>query len=131
MRDIRCGYRPHELETTEVLDALEQSLAVAEKHGNQVNLHFVDQASAQVLPGGAPPTRERYIQPPRGAPRQLERCRDAIGYKREGRSALERERRAGVVRKHEYRVVKWRIGAPPTVPRPCAVPRARVAAEHV
>jgi hypothetical protein len=59
-----------------------------------VDLHFIDQAGAQVLPGGARPTREPHIQAAGGATRQLERRRDAIGYKREGRSALERERRA-------------------------------------
>ena len=77
MRYVRRGDRPNELETSEVSDAFEQSLAGAEKDRYQVNLHLVDQAGAQVLPGSARSTRKRHIQPARGLPRQLERFRDA------------------------------------------------------
>lgn len=117
MRHIRRRNRPHEVETSEVSDAFEQSLAAAEKDRHQVNLHLVDQTGAQVLPGGARPARERHIRSARDLSRQLERRRDALGYKPEGRSALERERWARVVCEHEYRVVKRRIDSPPPVPR--------------
>jgi hypothetical protein len=105
-RLIGCGHRPRELETAEIPDAFEESLTGAEQHRHQVNLHFADQAGGKVLPGRARATRERYIQ--------SSRRHDTLGHERERRSALKRERRARVVRKHEYGVVKWGIHAPPT-----------------
>src|SRR6185312_15086444 len=75
-----------------------------------------DQSFAQVLPDGADAAAQPDVLAGRRLARTLERRMDAVGHEVEGRAALHRVRRAGVVRQHEDRRVVGRVRAPPALP---------------
>jgi len=132
VRHVWCGDRAHQLEPAQIVaDAIEEPLTPAEECRRKVDLHLVHEPRPEILLGDVRSPGERYVFSTGGSSRLLERCLDAIGDEGEGRSAIERERLAWVMREHEHRVVEWRVGSPPTVPRLVGVPRSGVAAEHV
>src|SRR5205823_14262870 len=128
----RRGNRPRECETVEIVtDTGEEALTVAKKRGHEADLHLVDEAGGEILLRGARAAGQRHVLPPRRAPRLLERRLDPVGVEGERRAALQPERLARMMSKHEHRVMVRGIVSPPTRPRGAAFPRAGVTAEHV
>src|SRR5438270_12692876 len=121
----RRGNRPRECETVEIVtDTGEEALTVAKKRGHEADLHLVDEAGGEVLLRGARAARQRHVLPPRRAPRLLERRLDRVGDDGERRAALQPERLARMMSKHEHRVMVRGIVSHPTRPRVAASPLA-------
>jgi hypothetical protein len=109
---------------------VEETCAIAQKHGHDVDIHLVNQAGLQVLLGqGGAAAQGDVFAPPRVLG-PLKRCLDALGDEVEGRAALHFERIAGVMRKDEDGHVEGRILSPPAIPG-TVPPRTVVGAKHV
>ena len=87
-------------------EVLEQPDAVAEEHGDEVDLKLVEQPGLEVLLGDARAAADRDVLVARGRLGLLERGLDAVGDEGEGRSSLLGHRLAGVVGEDEHRVVE-------------------------
>src|SRR5258707_4986814 len=125
VRYLWRGDRPHQLQPVQIVaEVVEKPLTAPEKRRHEANLHFVHQASREILLCGSRSAAERYILAAGGSARLFERSLNAVCDEGEGRSAFKREWRARVMREHEHGVVERRGGAPPTTPRVLGVPRA-------
>jgi hypothetical protein len=126
------GDRSYELEAVQaVTDAFEKSLSAAEQRRSEIDRHLIDEIRGEILLRRTRSAGERYVFAACSPARLFERRLDARRDEREGRSALELERLAFVMRQHEHGMMIWRICPPPTVPRLFWIPRAGVTTEHV
>src|SRR2546428_12513432 len=79
-------------------------------------MQLVDHPGAEELSDGRHAAAEPNVAVARGGFRLLERGVDPIGDEVEYGAALHRDRRAGMMRQHEYRHMIWRLLAPPAPP---------------
>jgi hypothetical protein len=93
------------------IDAGEEGLASAQKHGGDHEVDLVDQPGGEVLADGGNATAEPDVLALGHLLRALQRGMDAIGHEVKGRSALHRDRRTGMVRQHEDGHVVGRVVA--------------------
>ena len=109
---------------------VEETCAIAQKHGHDVDIHLVNQAGLQVLLGhGGAAAQGDVFAPPRVLG-PLKRCADPFGDEVEGRAALHFERIPAVMRKDEDGHVEGRILSPPAIPG-TESPRTVATAKHV
>src|SRR5687767_8423807 len=82
--------------------AVEQASSVAEQHGRDVNLQFVDQSSAQELLDRVRAAGDRDVLVAGGCPGLLEGALDAVGDEGERCSSLLGHGLPGMVGEDEY-----------------------------
>jgi hypothetical protein len=112
------------------IGVVEQPGAIAKKHGNDVDFHFVDQTGLEVLLGDIGATAQGNVFAARSVPGPLKRHIDSFGDEVKSCSTLHLKRIAGVMGENEDRHMKRRIFSPPTVPG-IIPPRPIASAKHV
>src|SRR6185436_12031271 len=90
-----------QLETVQVGDAFEQSLAGAKKEWRDAQIHSVDETGLEVLVGDAGTAGQADILCTRCSLRLLERRLDSIGNEVEGVVTLQPQWLARMMREHE------------------------------
>ena len=64
MRHIRCSHCSNQLETDQIGDPIEQSLAGTQNRWHQVDHHFVYQSGAEILASDIRPAASATSRPP-------------------------------------------------------------------
>src|SRR5438876_1310806 len=112
------------------VDVMQEVLAGPEQDGADREMQLVDQPGLEKLSDGRHAAAEPNVAVARGGFRLLERGPNSIGNEVEYGAALHRDRRAGMMRQHEYRHMIGRLLAPPALPA-LVGPGAADRAEHV
>src|SRR5207249_4108779 len=111
-------------------ETVEEADAVAQKHGNEVDLELVEQPGFQVLLSDSRPTGERDVLVAGGRPSLLEGGFDPVGHERERGPSLLGYPLARVMGENEHRDTERRVFSPPAVGSGIVFPRALSTAEH-
>jgi hypothetical protein len=99
-----------------VAEILEESLAAAEQHGDDGEMHLVDEPSTKVLPDGGSPAPQQNITVTGSFACCAQSRLDPAIDKMEGGSPLRFDGGTRVVREHEDRVMKRGLCSPPAGP---------------
>jgi len=112
------------------IDTLEQSLTRAKKDWRHRDVHFVDQALAQILLNDIDSATQTYVFSSRGFTGPGQRSSNAIRHEMEGGSAFHDQRRTCMVGQHENGDLIHGVFAPPSAPA-LVRPGSANGAEHV
>jgi hypothetical protein len=107
-----------------VAELIEQPASLAEKCGDEVDLHLVEKPSVEALLREARPTGNRDVFVAGGLPSLGERGLEAVRDEDERRAALLRHGFPRVVGENEHRHTERRIVSPPAVRDRIVFPRA-------